>query len=295
MSASGDTAAVLLVIGSLHHDLMIDAPHLPRQGETVTGSLWYTKFGGKGGNQAVAAAGSGCSVRMLGAIGDDDFAVPLRHALDDANIDARWVASLPGHPSGMSVAISDAGGDYGAVIVSGANLAIDTLQLNDDALWQGVDMLLLQNEVDAQLNRTAAAQARRRGIRVCLNAAPAREHDPELAANTDILVVNALEAEALCDHEVTERESGMKAASILGHIHHTVIVTLGGDGVAVVDQRKPAWHLPAVPINVSSTHGAGDMFTGVLCAELLAGATIKSAVTRANDTAARHVSGTHNV
>src|SRR3954451_14540603 len=115
---------VIVVVGSLHYDIMVDAPDRPRKGETVAGHAWRPKFGGKGGNQAVAAARAGAKVRMAGAVGDDEFGRFLLGALG-GGVDASRVARLSGTGSGMSVAISDASGDYGAVIVSGANLLVD--------------------------------------------------------------------------------------------------------------------------------------------------------------------------
>src|SRR4051812_28918268 len=109
---------VVVVAGSLHYDIMGDAPDRPRKGETVTGYAWRPKFGGKGGNQAVAAAKAGAEVRMAGAVGDDEFGGFLLAALSAGGVDGSRVARLPKAGSGMSVAIADASGDYGAVIVS---------------------------------------------------------------------------------------------------------------------------------------------------------------------------------
>jgi len=105
---------VVVVVGSLHYDIMVDAPDRPRKGETVTGLAWRPKFGGKGGNQAVAAATAGADVRMVGAVGDDDFGRFLLANLSSAGVDASRVARIDGRASGMSVAISDSSGDYGA-------------------------------------------------------------------------------------------------------------------------------------------------------------------------------------
>jgi ribokinase len=116
------TESIILVVGSLHYDILIEADHLPRKDETAVGSRWYPKFGGKGGNQAVAIARAGARARMFGAIGDDDFGAFLRGALRSAKVDDAFVATLVDVGSGMSVAILDADGDYAATIVSGANL-----------------------------------------------------------------------------------------------------------------------------------------------------------------------------
>src|SRR5437879_260979 len=180
MTASGKP--IIVVVGSLHFDIMVDAPDRPRKGETVTGFAWRPKFGGKGGNQAVAAAKAGAEVRMAGAVGDDDFGHFLLEALGAGGVDASRVARLSNTRSGMSVAISDAGGDYGAVIVSGANLLADPAALAEPSLWQGAGALILQNEMPEALNVSAARAARAVGAMVCLNAAPYRPLSGEVAA-----------------------------------------------------------------------------------------------------------------
>ena len=135
----------VLVIGSLHYDIMIAAPGLPRLDETLAGTDWSPKFGGKGGNQAVAAARLG-TARMLGAVGADSFGDFMRAGLTAGNVQNGYV-QIAAAPTGISVAIVDKNGDYGAVTVSGANLHIDFVALTDTALWSNVGVLLLQNEV----------------------------------------------------------------------------------------------------------------------------------------------------
>jgi ribokinase len=282
----------VVVVGSLHYDIMVSAPHRPAAGETVQGDRWFPKFGGKGGNQAVAAAKSGASARMLGAVGDDAFGAFLRESLRHGGVDDRFVATLPGRPSGMSVAISDATGDYGAVIVSGTNLEIDPDRLKGEALWTGASLLLLQNEIPAALNLAAARAARAQGVRVCLNAAPYRPLAPELAALVDVLVVNALEAEALSNGvRVDDLRGADAAARTLSAIYPVVVVTAGGEGVAVAERQGESFTLPAETVTLVSTHGAGDMFTGALAAALVNGSSLPDAVGQANRRAARHVSG----
>ena len=116
--------SAVVVVGSLHYDIMVDAPDRPRKGETVVGLSWSPKFGGKGGNQALAAKGQGVPTAMVGAVGGDDFGAALLAGLDRGGVDRSAVATLSSVGSGMSVAIFDAEGDYGAVIVSGSNLSL---------------------------------------------------------------------------------------------------------------------------------------------------------------------------
>ncbi|WP_306752701.1 ribokinase [Paracoccus actinidiae] len=278
-----------VVVGSLHYDIVVSAPHRPAAGETVTGSGWRPVFGGKGGNQAAALVAAGVPCRMVSAIGDDGFGTYLRDGLRAAGVDDRHVATLPGVRSGMSVAIMDAEGDYGAVIVSGANLQIDPEDLNRDALWQDATHLVLQNEIPEALNIAAARAARTRGLAVVLNAAPARDLSDALAQVIDILVVNAGEAETLSGISVTSLDEAQAAAQALSGRFQIVVVTAGGDGVAVAGQDI-VYAEPGHDVTLVSTHGAGDCFIGAMVASLVDGGTLTAALAKANIAAARHVS-----
>lgn len=277
-----------VVVGSLHYDIVVAAPHRPAAGETVTGTRWHPAFGGKGGNQAAACVAAGVPCRMVSAVGDDGFGAFLRQGLAAAGVDARHVAVLPGVGSGMSVAILDAGGDYGAVIVSGANLRIDPAAVADPALWEGAGHLVLQNEVPEAVNIAAAAAARARGIEVVLNAAPARALTLALAALVDILIVNAGEAEALCGIAVTGLASAGEAARALAARFRAAVVTAGGAGMALA--AGGLFHAePAPRVTAVSTHGAGDCFIGTLVAARAGGQGLVAAAVAANRAAAAHV------
>ena len=281
----------ILVAGSLHHDIMIETDHLPRPDETAVGRRWYPKFGGKGGNQAIAAARAGAATRMFGAVGADDFGRSLRATLKSGGVDHRFVATLPDHGSGMSVALSLPNGDYAATIVSGANLALDPAGLDDPALWQDVALLLLQNEVPETINLAAATAARRRGLPVILNAAPARPLPDALRAAVDILIVNAVEAAMMGGGDVRDLPSALYAAQSLADPGQTVIVTAGSHGLALAGGGVAPLSLPAPKVIVQSTHGAGDCFCGALAAALVQGADLHSACHTATARAAAHVAG----
>ncbi|MCZ8153381.1 MAG: PfkB family carbohydrate kinase [Rhodobacteraceae bacterium] len=284
----------VLVAGSLHHDIMIETDHLPRPDETAVGRRWYPKFGGKGGNQAVAAAHAGVAARMFGAVGEDDFGRVLRAALAAGGVDDRFVTTLPDHGSGMSVALALPNGDYAATIVSGANLALDPARLQDAALWQDVALLLLQNEVAEAINLAAATEARRRGLPVLLNAAPARPLPEALRAAVDILIVNAVEAAMMGADEVRDLATAEQAATALARPGQAVIVTAGGHGLALVTPEGTSLTLPATPVEVVSTHGAGDCFCGTLAAERARGTDLATACRIASTRAAAHVAGQGN-
>ncbi|MFT3989292.1 PfkB family carbohydrate kinase [Aestuariivirga sp.] len=275
------------VAGSLHLDIMVDAPRLPGRDETLMGQAWGYKCGGKGGNQAVAAARMGADTRMGGAVGDDDFGKRLLTNLIEAGVDISCVAGLAGQGSGMSVAISEAGGEYGAVVVSGANLKADPKGW--DALWD-CDVLLLQNEIPETANLAAARAAKAKGARVVLNAAPARSMTEGLAALVDVLVVNRVEAAMLAGLPVTNGAEASDAARVLAGTHHAVIVTLGAEGLVLMEQGAKPLPLPAVKVKAISSHGAGDCFCGALAAELAAGRSIREAADFARAAAALFVS-----
>jgi len=285
------TAQTVLTVGSLHYDIMVEADHLPRRDETAVGTRWFPKFGGKGGNQAVAVARAGVQSRMCGAVGTDDFGMFLRAQLQAGGVEDGHVATLPGAASGMSVAIMEPGGDYAATIVSGANLLIDPAALAQEALWQGVGLLILQNEVPEAVNLAACRQARARGIRILLNAAPARSLSPDLTALIDILVVNAVEAEMMGADPVRCLPSAADAARGLADRFNSVIVTAGAMGLAGLGADKAAFSIPAEPVQVVSSHGAGDAFIGALAAATLRGLPMAEAARLASQSAARHVSG----
>ena len=282
---------VVLTVGSLHYDIMVEADHLPRRDETAIGTRWYPKFGGKGGNQAVAAAKAGAVSRMAGAIGDDGFGDHLRAHLRTSGVQDQFVVTLPGAASGMSVAIQDPSGDYAATIVSGANLLISPDAVAQDALWQDVGLLILQNEVPEAINIAAVQGARARGIPILLNAAPYRPLSTELCALVDILVVNAVEATMMGTGPVTSLATASDAAQQLSARFKSVIVTAGAEGLAAFGTDRTLFVLPAEPVQVVSSHGAGDSFIGTLATQLVAGSPLQAACQAASAAAARHVAG----
>jgi ribokinase len=208
-------------------------------------------------------------------------------------VDRSAAAVLADAKSGMSVAIFDDEGDYGAVIVSGANLAIAADQLRDEWLREA-KVVVLQNEIPEAVNEAAARQARRHGLTTMLNAAPARPFETQLPDFIDILVVNAIEAEMLGGGNVNSLEEALAAAATLSSRFRTVVVTAGGDGVAMCDRSGHEIGLPSVPVKVASTHGAGDAFVGTLAARLAAGDALNDALNAANQEAARLVSTPEN-
>lgn len=280
----------ILVVGSLHYDIMVDAHHRPEKGETVIGTGCSYKFGGKGGNQAVSAAKSGVGVKFLGAVGTDDSGKFLLSVLQSNSVDTKFVEVIDGIASGMSVATMDAEGDYGAVVVSNANLQINPNQFDNDDIWNDVSMLLLQNEVPEVVNLNAALAAKKRNITVCINAAPAKELSSALQACIDVLVVNGVEARDMSGITVNDLSSASEAALKLNQTFPVVVVTAGEFGVAFSENNGSCNSLPAEKVELVSTHGAGDCFMGMFCASMINGCTLEESVSRANKAAAIHVS-----
>lgn len=278
------------VVGSLHLDIMVAAPRLPGRDETLIGSAWHYKCGGKGGNQAVAAAHFGARTAFGGQTGQDDFGERLRANLVAAGVDIAHVGIDPAQGSGMSVAISEAAGEYGAVVVSGANLSIDAAAIAPawSSLWEA-KVLLLQNEVPEPVSLAAARAARAKGARIVLNAAPARKMSAEFLSFVDVLVVNRVEAEMLAG-------TGDMAAA-LAALHsptRDVVLTRGGDGLMLMTRDGRRTDIPALAVQLISSHGAGDCFCGALAARLAAGEAIEAACRFATEAAGRFVSTPHS-
>lgn len=276
------------IFGSLHYDIAVFGPCRPRKGETVTGTSWHPKSGGKGGNQAVSAAKAGARAAMIGAVAEDEFGRFLLDNLARRGVDHRFVMRTASRSTGMSVAIFDEEGDYGAVIVSGSNLELGVAELDAAAdLIAETAILVLQNEVPDAANVLAAERARAAGALVLLNAAPARPLSEALRACVDILVVNAVEAEMLSGIGVVETLDGaLAAARLLKPQFPRVVVTAGGAGVAAIDEDGQEIAIEPVKVKVESTHGAGDEFIGVLAYALAKGAPLAEALGSANEAAA---------
>ncbi|MDH3913856.1 MAG: ribokinase [Rhodospirillales bacterium] len=283
------TSPMVLVAGSLHYDVVVTADRLPGLDETLPGRSVSYLCGGKGGNQAIAAALHGVPTAMAGRVGDDAFGRTLLDNLGRAGVDRSRVAVSMGMSSGMSVAIVTSEGDYGAVIVSAANLAIDAADIQ---IPRGARVVLLQNEIPETANAVLAEKARDTGAKVILNAAPARPFETAFRSHIDLLIVNRFEATMLCGHAIESNADAIGAAGSLAASGCDSIVTLGGGGVVLAFADGEPRHFPALRVQVHSTHGAGDVFAGALAARSALGADLHAALDYAQVAAALHVSCT---
>jgi ribokinase len=263
----------ILVVGALHHDVIVNAPRLPELDETLKGESVAYALGGKGGNQALSAARHSAKTGFAGCIGADEAGQSMKAQLASGGVDVSQIVSHHTLASGMSVAIVTANGDYGAVIVSAANEAINA---SDILIPAGLKWLILQNEVLPDINLAVAVKASSAGAKVILNAAPARALDAKLMELVDVLIVNRVEAKALGTAIFASRGA--------------VIETRGGEGLNLLPTGGGSEFIPAFKVPVVSTHGAGDCFVGALAARLCAGAALKEAALYASAAAALHVS-----
>ena len=265
--------AKVVVVGSLNMDLVARAQRLPRAGETLAGESFGTVPGGKGANQAVAAARLGAKVAMIGCVGADAYGAQLRQALLDEGIDCQGVSTVAGVSSGVALIVVDASSQNAIVIVAGGNGQLLPASVQGfDALLQAADVIICQLEVPQATVAHTLARGRALGKTVILNPAPATGPLPTAwFGNIDYLIPNESEASALTGLAVTSLDSAKVAASqLLALGVGKVIITLGAQGALFADGQAFA-HFPAPLVQPLDTTAAGDTFVGGFAAALAAG------------------------
>jgi len=266
--------ANVVVIGSLNMDLVTRAPRLPRGGETLIGHSFATVSGGKGANQAVAAARLGAQVSMVGCVGDDDYGVQLREALLAEQINCQAV-SVVENSSGVALIVVDDNSQNAIVIVAGANGSMTPAVIDRfDAVLQAADVIICQLEIPDATVGHALKRGRELGKTVILNPAPASRPLPaDWFASIDYLIPNESEAAALSGLPVDSLESAEKAASrLISMGAGKVIITLGALGSLFADGNRYQ-HFPAPKVKAVDTTAAGDTFVGGFAAALATGKT----------------------
>jgi ribokinase len=257
----------ILVVGSLNADLVVRTPRFPQPGETISGEDLQIIPGGKGANQAVAAARHGTRVSMLGRIGKDSFGDFLLDNLKSNHVDFQNV-QRDDASTGTAIIVVDSSGQNSIVLSAGANGKVSSADV-DNATLSDHKLLLLQLEIPIPTVLSAARRAHESGLRVILNPAPAKQLPEELISLTDYLIPNETELSLLSDMTVNDIPSAERAAmTLLGRGVKNVIVTLGSKGALIVTDTQVT-HVESFKVNVVDTTAAGDAFIGGFATKLL--------------------------
>jgi len=278
--AATQLAGHVVVVGSLNMDLVVRAARLPLPGETLSGSSFMTVPGGKGGNQAVAAARLGARVAMIGRVGADAYGEQLKQGLEAEGIDCSGVDISTGTPTGIAMIVVDDTSQNAIVVVPGSNGELSAADLERHAAVLAVaDVVLCQLEVPHATIKIALEMAQRLGKRVLLNPAPVcGPLPPEWLAAADYLIPNELEAAALTGMPASTVDDAILAAQALRLSGaRNVIITLGARGIVSVTDDGVV-HYPADKVDAIDTTAAGDTFLGGLAAAMSWGWALPEAI-----------------
>ncbi|MBA3812882.1 MAG: ribokinase [Alphaproteobacteria bacterium] len=272
---------MIVIFGSLNIDMVMQVEKMPRPGETVLCPSYQMVAGGKGANQAVAAARAGASVKLFGKVGNDEFGRTVLNTLRESNTDLTGVGVSQQSSTGCAAISVDAHGENMITVASGANLEAEEKEI-PDFLLSNETTLLLQMETPVQENWNLIRRAKKFGAKIILNLAPAQDVPPDILKNLDILVMNQIEATHLALHLRFEVISPLVVARrIAANFGITCIVTLGKQG-AIACSPEGGWEVKAMDIEAVDTTAAGDAFVGVLAASIEKGLDLPSALRRAS-------------
>lgn len=264
----------IVVVGSLNMDLVVRAPRIPAPGETILGGHFQTFPGGKGANQAVAAARLGAAVSLVGCLGRDAFGDTLLENLADSGVNSDNVARDEGVATGVALIVVDEAGENSIVVASGANMKVDESQVEAaERVIAAAQVLVLQLEVALPAVMRAAQIAHQHGVPVVLNPAPARELPGEFFSLVDVLVPNESEAALL-----TGAEPGQAAHRLLERGVGSVVITMGGQGAQLTTRGQEPVQYDAFKIKPVDTTAAGDAFVAGLAVHMSAGHPLEDAI-----------------
>lgn len=269
----------IVVVGSSNTDMIIKTPRIPRPGETVLGSEFFMAAGGKGANQAVAAARAGGDVVFIARVGDDMFGKNAVDGFIHDRINVEYVFRDKDTPSGMALIVVDEEGDNSIAVASGANirLSIGDIERAKPAITSA-DILLLQLETHLETVKAALRMASSAGVRVILNPAPAQSLSNDILRRISVLTPNETEAEVLTGFSVIKKSDVAKAAeALLSKGVQAVLITIGAQGVYVATSKEKEF-VPAFKVKVVDTTAAGDAFNGALAVALAENVPIIDAV-----------------
>lgn len=264
----------VVVVASINADLVVTVERLPRPGETVAGGAFSRHWGGKGANQAVAAARYGASVEVLGAVGDDEFGAGSLATLTGEGIGTEHVAVHEDAASGVALIVVDRTGENQIAVASGANARVDAAGVADLLRDGEPGVVLTTFEVPQRAVLATLEAARGAGWTLVVNPAPGRPLDPAFAGSGAVLTPNRPELAAFAGPGDPERAARRIVEEVTGA---PVVVTLGEEGALMVDEQG-AEHVAPPLVSPVDTTGAGDAFNGVLAAALAGGEELRSAV-----------------
>ncbi|MBB3697183.1 ribokinase [Flammeovirga yaeyamensis] len=276
----------IIVIGSSNTDMVVKSPRIPAPGETILGGKFMQVAGGKGANQAVAAARSGGLVSFIGKIGNDTLGNEAKKGLDRENIDTSNMYVDPTNPSGVALIFVSEEGENSISVASGAN---DTLSPEDithsESFIKEHDILLVQFETPMPTVRKAIEVAKKHQLKVIVNPAPAGQLQEDLFPLIDLIIPNETETELITGIKITDHESMVNAADqLLAKGVKNVLITLGSKGVYLKNEEMDTI-VPAYKVNAKDTTAAGDTFCGALSVALSNDQLLLEAIETANASA----------
>lgn len=276
----------IVVIGSSNIDLIMQVEHLPRPGETVTQGIFSQVLGGKGANQAVAAARAGGAVALIASVGNDSFAEDMLKSFQKDGIDTQYTVKNPKIPTGTALITIDKQGENCISVAPGANHALDSSHIRSaKSLLAAADLIVLQCELHPDTLAFAIDYCASLGKKILLNLAPAIPVDDSLLAKLHMLIVNETEAEFLLKQSLEDFGGPQQAAQALRNRTNGVIITLGTKG-SYVSTVEFEGHVEAYEVDALDTTAAGDTYCGNLATALSSGIQMEEAVKRASAAAA---------
>jgi len=276
----------IVVIGSSNTDMVVKTRTLPQPGETVLGGTFFMNPGGKGANQAVAAARLKGNVTIVTKLGNDLFGEQARLLLAKEGIETKYIIKDKKNPSGVALIIVDEHGENSIVVAPGSNGVLSAYDIDDEVYGDDTsDVFLLQLEIPLSTVEFVAEKVAEKGNRVILNPAPARQMSDELLSSLFIITPNESEAELLTGIRVTDAVSAENAAfRLLKKGVRNVIITMGVSGAFLLNNEISKM-IPVVPVKAIDTTAAGDVFTGALAVAISEGRSLEVAIDFANKAA----------
>lgn len=277
----------ICVIGSANIDLTFRTPRFPQPGETLTGHALHQGMGGKGANQAVAAARLGADVTFVACVGSDSFGAEAIRQYQSEGIRTEFVRQDTSQPTGTAAIIVDDNAENCIIVVPGANagLTAEDVRRASSAIQQA-DAVVCQLETPHEVTLEAFRIARAAGRLTILTPAPVMELPDELLSLCDLCVPNRTEIEVLVGRAVNNHDDAHAAAnSLMSRGVKTVVLTMGGSGAFIVNETETL-HIPIVKVDAVDTTGAGDAFTAALGVSLAEGMSLQEAARRASMVAA---------